>query len=137
MRDKRGNKKGALTPEACVEKATKLIEELGVCLFIVDGIHFTRGNESHGDKVLFESLQSFAREASEKFDQYFPVNSLAVPGREEKGFQGFLGDAAWAAINDASVIPLIIAFKEEHYPKLPLHYGVAADGWSDGVELIK
>jgi hypothetical protein len=136
MRNKQGKKRGALTVEQCVEKATQLIEEHGVCLFLIDGKKFS-SKRVEGTPDPFEAYLEFIKAVNLTFDGEFPVNQLAVTGRTEKGFQYGLGDAAWAGITDPATIVRIVEFKEEHYPSVELHYGVAADGWSDGIELIK
>lgn len=136
MRDKRGRKPGSLTVDQCVEKARALIAENGICLFIIDGEHFSSPiAEEHQSK--FQLLFKFIDEINAAFKEDFPENQLAAFGRTEKGFQFFLGDASWAGITDAEVIRKIARIKDDEYPELELHYGVAADAWSDGIELIK
>lgn len=126
-----------MTPEAAERKAAELIQKFGVCLFIVDIVEST--NYGRGmDPEVFRSFRAFLDEVNEKFQEYLPENTLAVgTSRVEQGFQGGLGDAAWTGINDASVIPKIIALKENSYPDLRLYYGVAEDGWDEGMILVK
>lgn len=126
-----------MTPEAAERKAAELIQEFGVCLFIVDIVESTNYGKGM-DPEVFRSFRAFLDEASETFHEYLPENTLAVgPSLVEQGFQGGLGDAAWAGINDAAVIPKIIALKERSYPELRLYYGVAEDGWAEGMILAK
>lgn len=132
MRDKRGRKRGALTAEECIAKASLILKEHEMCLFIVDGQNFTRGNIS-----LYSVLREFLEEANKTFADEFPLNRLAVRGRDEKGFQESLGDASWAGVRSVETIRKLIELKESKYPKLPLHYGVAIDAWSPGIELAK
>lgn len=137
MRKKGQAKRGAMTPEAAERKAAELIKEFGICLFIVDIVESTNYGTG-SDPEVFRQFRSFLDEASETFHEYLPKNTLAVgPSRVEQGFQGGLGDAAWAGINDSSVIPKIIALKERAYPDLRLYYGVAEDGWAEGMILAK
>lgn len=126
-----------MTPEAAERKAAELIQEFGVCLFIVDIVESTNYGKGMNPEV-FRSFRAFLDEVNERFQEYLPENTLAVgPSRVEQGFQGGLGDAAWAGINDASVIPKIIALKENSYPDLRLYYGIAEDGWGEGMILVK
>ncbi len=137
MRKPGEKKKGALTLDECLEKAARLIEENGICMFIVDIKGSTNyGTESNVD--YFKELFRFTKEVSEKYDSLFPVNHLSIgPSRTEKGFEYGLGDARWAGVDSIETIKLIHEYKEKNFPNLPLYYGVAADGWSEGIELIK
>lgn len=137
MRNKSQKKKGALTSAVAEQKASEIIAENGACLFIVDIVESTNYGKGM-DPEVFRSFRAFLDEANEKFQEYLPENTLAVgPSRVEQGFQAGLGDAAWAGINDASVIPKIIALKDKSYPDLRLYYGVAEDGWGEGMSLVK
>lgn len=137
MRNKGQKKKGALTPAAAEQKASELIAEHGVCLFIMDIVESTNYGTG-SDPEVFRLFRSFLEELNETFPEYLPENTLAIgPSRPEQGFQGGLGDAAWAGINDASVIPKIVALKESSYPELHVYYGVAEDGWDEGMILAK
>ena len=136
MRTKTGKKRGGLTPAQCVIKATELIAEHGICLFLIDVAHMS-DEDSDGRTAQLRYLVDFTKEATKVFADEFPVNELAVYNREEKGFQEYLGDASWAGIVDPETITRIVAFKDSNYPALKLHYGVAADGWSEGIELVK
>ena len=132
MRKLSGKKKGALSPLQCVDKATAILSESSMCLFLIDGIDFTGANNNQ-----IALLHDFTEEANDYFANEFPKNQLAVINRNEKGFQFFIGDASWAGISDPETITRIIAFKDAKYPELSLHYGVTADAWSDGIELAK
>lgn len=137
MRNKGQKKKGALTPAAAEQKASELIAKNGVCLFIMDIVESTNYGTG-GDPEVFRLFHSFLEELNKTFPEYLPENTLAIgPSRSEQGFQGGLGDAAWAGINDASVIPKIVALKESAYPELNVYYGVAEDGWDEGMILAK
>lgn len=137
MRKKGQKKKGALTPEAAEQKAANLIQEFGVCLFLLDIVESSNYGKG-GDKDVYESFDRFIAELNSTFAANLPENTLAVGSfRVEKGFVNALGDAALGGIDDSSLIPKIVALKEEKYPNLRLYYGVAQDGWSEGIELIK
>jgi hypothetical protein len=136
MRDKRNKKRGSLTVEQCLAKARELIAVNGSCLFLIDGKGFSKRQDSDQTNP-FDALISFTRSVTEELAEELPVNELAVTNRVEKGFQYFLGDASWAGIADPETIVRIVAFKERHYPELELYYGVAADAWSAGIELVK
>lgn len=136
MRDKRGKKRGALTLEQSVERATDLIAEHGQCLFIVDLVHSSKLPEAERLEQ-FALLSNFRARATELFAASMPENTLAVPNRIEKGFSEGLGDASWAAIDDPSLVEKLMELKDREFPKLKLHYGIAADAWSPGIELIR
>lgn len=137
MRNKKNQKIGALSVEQCVESADKLIAEYGECLFLVDIINAT-DNKKEMRTELYKMLKAFTEEVNELFSEYLPPNNLAVGTyRTETGFYYFLGDGTWAGINDSAVISKIIQFKNDFYPDLPLHYGVAKDGWAKEMSLVK
>ena len=136
MRDSKGIKRGALTLQQCLEKATDLIAEHGICLFIVDIVHSsTRPREDQ--QIQYQLLDSFRSRATELFWDHMPEHSLATFGRIERGFTGAFGDAAWGGIDDPSLVLKIAELKDREFPELELHYGVAADGWSEGIELVR
>jgi len=134
MRTGSEHKAGSLTPAQCFQKASELISDKGICLFLIDLKHQEDVDKRMDDLAV---LISFAAEVTRVFSTELPENKLAVSGRIEKGFQHGLGDAFWAGISDPETINRILEFKDTHYPDLPLHYGVTADGWSDGIELVK
>lgn len=136
MRDSKGRKLGALTLEQCRLKATELIAEHGVCLFIVDLVHSTELSGATRDRT-YELFAQFQRRANELFIGSMPRNSLASLDREEQGFTPGLGDAAWTAIDDPALVDSIAELHRKEFPELQLHYGVAADGWSSGIEIIR
>lgn len=132
-------KRGALTVEQAQSKAAKLIAEHGLCLFIVD----IEDSRKHIDQLATENspwlqLEKLTRSANEQLSEYLPENNLAAgQWRTEKGFDFGLGDARWAAINDAEFIAKFVKLQGELTPELRLHYGIAKDGWSEGMELVK
>lgn len=136
MRNKDGTKPGALSPEQCFERAAALISEHGICLFIVDLVHSRKLDSAEG-KEQYALLGDFQRRANELFGDHMPEHSLVALGRIERGFAGVLGDSALVGIDDPELIWSIIELKDRDFPALRLHYGVAADGWSPGIELIK
>jgi len=137
MRNEKNKKKGALSVEQCVALADKFIASNGACLFIVDIMNSSRG-KTEMNVDLYVLLHEFADKANEKFSEYFPANNLAVGDfRTEQGFDYFLGDATWVGINSSEVIPKLVELKETEFPDLPLYYGVAEDGWGDGMVLAK
>lgn len=135
MRDQNGAKRGALTLEQCFEKASALIAERGICLFIVDLIHSREIPED--DQTPYRQLDAFRTRATELFGDRMPEHELTAVGRVEKGFTGGFGDAAWGGISDPELVWEIAALKDREFPELQLHYGVAADGWSEGIELVR
>ncbi len=136
MRDSKGQKRGALTLEQCVGKATALIAERGVCLLIVDIVHSSSRSPEDRQKqyLLLDGLRS---RATELFWDQMPEHSLALADRLERGFTGGFGDAAWGGIADPAVVMELAELKDREFPELELHYGVAADAWSDGIELVR
>lgn len=135
MRDKNGVKRGALTLEQCVGKATALIAEHGICLLIVDIVH-SSSRPFEDQQKQYRLLDGLRVRATELFGDHMPEHSPTAVGRVEQGFTGGFGDAAWAAIDDPSVVMAVAELKDREFPELELHYGVAADGWSDGIELV-
>ena len=135
MRDRNGVKRGALTLEQCFEKASALIAERGICLFIVDLIHSREIPED--DPIPYRQLDEFRTRATELFGDHMPEHSLTAAGGVERGFTGGFGDAAWVGIDDPAVVMAVAELKDREFPELELHYGVAADGWSDGIELVR
>jgi len=136
MRDTDGNKVGALSVEEATNHAREIIAESGVCLFLVDGVNFSK-RPSEERARLYDQLFKFCQRANELFADVMPVNDLALSGRFERGFQSGLGDARWAGIDDAAVVKKLVTLKEDEFPGLPLYYGVAKDGWDDGMVLVK
>lgn len=136
---KNGEKRGALTIEQAQAKATELIAKHGLCLFIVD----IQGSRKYIDQLgasdsPWTQLKLLTEAANEQLSEYMPENNLAVgEWRTEKGFDFGLGDARWAGINDAAFIPKFVKLQEELTPELRLHYGIAKDGWDEGMSLVK
>lgn len=134
MRDKSGKKPGALTPAECVELASELIAEHGICLFIIDVVN-SRFDTNH--EGIFKMLD-FTKRANELFSDYFPENTLSIgPSRVDKGFVYGIGDAAWVGISDANMIPKILELRDQEFPDLNLHLGVAIDTWDKRFALAK
>lgn len=136
MRDSKGNKVGALSVPACVERATELIKSEGACLFLIDMVHSTKMISPEREARYLDFL-NLRHEASVRFAEHMPMNKLATGSREEQGFSEALGDASWAGIDDPSVINDFVAFKDELFPLLSLHYSVAKDGWDDAIRLVR
>lgn len=134
MRDKSGKKRGALTPTECVELASELIAEHGICLFIIDVVN-SRADKNH-EGIL--KMLDFTKRANELFSDYFPENTLSIgPSRVDKGFVHGIGDAGWVGISDANVIPKILELRDQEFPDLNLHLGVAVDAWDKRFALAK
>lgn len=136
MRDSQGRKRGALTAEECFARASELIAEHGICLFLVDIVHSTSQGWDYHDRQ-FELLSRYRLRATELFGHAMPENSLAGSYRVDRGFEGVFGDAAWTAIEDPELVWSLIELKDREFPELQLHYGVAADGYSPGIELLR
>lgn len=121
--------------EECMRRAEEFIGQNGACLFLMD----IAGSRHHPDQAkLFEDYERLLAELNAEFDEYLPVNDLAIPSQSTKGFDILIGDGAGGGINSSEVIPQIIGFADDNYPDLALRYGVAADGFDqEGVRLIK
>jgi len=124
-----------LTIDECVEKAEEIISQQGQCLLLFD----VKGSRKVPDRnKLTLDLIEMIKDISTQFDEYFPENTLAVYGRQEKGFMHLLGDASWTGINSSEAIPKIVQYQRENYPEIPLAWGVAIDGYDqEGMKLVK
>lgn len=135
---KNGLKLGALTREECISRAQRYISEAGMCLLIMDIVRsrsYSQGGSQHNP---INRLMELAEELNGRFADHLPENSLTVgESRVDQGFQVQLGDAMWGAIDSAAIIPDIFALIDESYADLELHYGVARDGWDEGMALVK
>ncbi len=121
-------KKKGLTAEECVKKARKYIEKYGICLLVFDVVG---SRYSLDPNQLTKELKLMMQSLNRKFYRYFPKNDLAVRSQFEKGFERiFRGDCACAGINNAEIIPKIIAYQKEKYPDIPLYWAVAKDGYT-------
>jgi len=133
-------KKGALTIEQCVEKAQKCIEEneKGVCLLLYDVVGAKTLPMTTEERLA--RLDEMDEDLNKRFSDYFPENNLSLVSRRDKGFKIpiWLGDGNWAGINSAEIIPEMIGYQKEHYPDIPLEWGIAKDGWDEeGLSLIR
>ncbi len=128
-------KKKGLTIDECVKKAGMYISKYGMCLLLFD----VKGSKDFPDKrQLIEKLLVMMKDLNAEFGDYFPENDLAVESRKEKGFCCLLGDASWAGINNAEIIPKIIEYQENKYSDIPVYWGVAKDGYDkEGVALAR
>jgi len=123
-----------MTLEECVDKAREYIAANGTCLFLFD----VKGSKNFDPRGLMDRLRSMMEDLNSQFAQYLPENDLAVYERKETGFVFILGDASWAGINTADVIPTIVEYQQQHYPDIPLYWGVAKDGYDrEGTKIAK
>lgn len=136
MRDSNGHKRGELTVELAFERAGELIEAHGVCLFIMDVVHSSTRDVADRLKQ-YALLDGLLQRIEELFGDDLPENQLSRTDRIDKGFIRGMGDAAWGAIIDPEFVLRIVELKDREFPELELHYGVAADAWSEGIELIR
>lgn len=136
MRDFNGHKRGELTVELAFERAGELIEAHGACLFIMDVVHSSTRADADRLKQ-YALLDGLLQRIEESFSSQLPENQLSRVGRTDRGFIRGMGDAAWGAITDPKLVLEIVGIKEREFPELELHYGVAADAWSEGIELIR
>ena len=129
------NYEKGISVEACIKRANELIEQNGLCLFLMD----TKGSRQLANRQnLNEQLESLIEELNTEFGNYFPENNLATSTRTEKGFPFLFGDGAWAAINNSEVIPKIIDYSTNNYPELDFYYNVAEDGYDNyGTRTVK
>lgn len=129
------NYEKGMSIEACIKIANKLIEQNGLCLFLMD---VKKSKQFSNRQELNTQLESLIQDLNTKFDEYFPENNLATPTRTEKGFPFLFGDGAWTAINDSEVIPKIIDYSSNNYPELNFYYNVAEDGYDEnGTRTVK
>lgn len=121
--------------EACIKKANEIIEQNGLCLFLMD----VKGSKQIDNRQeLNTNLESLIRELNTEFDRYFPENNLATSTRTEKGFPFLFGDGTWAAINSSEVVSQIIDYSAKNYPEINFYYNVAEDGYDNsGTRTVK
>ncbi len=119
----------------CVEHAEHYLEDAAACLLLFD-VKDSRNAENR--QQLHQDLQGLLDDLNQEFAAYLPNHNLVAPLREESGFNIIYGDGGAAGINEAEIIPEIVAYQEEHYEHVPLYWGVAKD-WTDPVfdELLK
>lgn len=124
-----------LSIEECVKRAEKFINKNGMCLFLLD----VKGSKKFSNRQELQNrLKIIVQKLNEKFDEYFPENTLAVSFREEKGFGNILGDGMWAGINNSNAISKIVTYLNQNYSDISFYLGVAEDGYDDeGLKIIK
>lgn len=133
-----GRKMGALTRDECISRAQRYISEAGMCLLIMDIVHSRSYPQRDSKHNPISRLMELAEELNSRFADHLPENSLTVgESRIDRGFQVQLGDAMWGAIDSAAIIPEIFALIDDRYADLELHYGVARDGWDEGMVLVR
>lgn len=123
-----------MSVDKCVEKAQGLIKKNGVCLLLFD---VENSGKVKNRRRLNEILERMMADLNYKFYDYMPKHELATYQRREKGFQILLGDASWAGINSSEIIPEIIKYQREKYPQIPLHWGVAENGYDEATRIVK
>ncbi|PKL31564.1 hypothetical protein CVV43_01690 [Candidatus Saccharibacteria bacterium HGW-Saccharibacteria-1] len=121
------HEKGA-TIEQCINKADKFIDKNGLCLFLFD----VKGSKDYKPRQeLQDRLNNLLAELNTEFDEYLPLNNLAVMIHEEKGFNTLLGDSSWAGINSSKAITEISDYISKNYADINFRYDVAEDGYDE------
>jgi hypothetical protein len=122
-------RKKGLSLEECIKRADKYIAEQGLCVLAMDvknsGKYLREDANAYTDK-----LRGMVRDLNHAFALYLPTNKI-VNGAEEKGFKIVRGDQVIGAIDSVEAIRKIHDYQVEHYPELPLYWGVAKDGWDE------
>jgi hypothetical protein len=122
-------KKKGLSLDACIRRAEKYIAEQGLCVLAMDVKNSGEYLKKEG-YVYTDKLRNMVRDLNHAFVGYLPVNSI-ITGAEEKGFKIVRGDQIIGAINSAEAVKKIHDYQIEHYPKMPLYWTVAKDGWDE------
>lgn len=126
--EKRQKREKRLSPDELVKAAQTILSAEDACLLVCD---IVESGKFTGFSSLLEQQQYFVGALTAAVGRYgnsFPENRLRNFHEEDRGFVVVAGDGAIAAINNAAVIPEILRFLGEHYPKLKLRWSVAKDG---------
>ncbi len=129
--------KSELTVEQCIKKADSLITKNGQCLFLLDVKNSRQGTVEDRNN-LQKRLTSLLGKLNNEFDQYFPINNLALITRQEKGYYSLLGDGSWVGIDNSEVIPKIVDYIHTTLPDVHFRFGIAKDGYDkEALKLIR
>jgi|TARA_B100002003_G_C14135459_1_gene546051 hypothetical protein len=113
------------TLEQCVEKAEKYISQNGVCVLVYD----VKNSSSKDDlQSIYITLDKINEDLNVRFAKFIPNEPFGYDCQGH-GFQSYMGDSAFSAVNSTSGIKEIIEYTHQSYPDIEFHWEIAKDYW--------